>query len=169
MAVVENNNHVEQNDVSDQSKLSVSKANSNDHENKTVMTPNGNNSNEYQTNDQSNKIVMSTNGVSNNKNYNDHEEEEGFKKDMRDLAEMLSKLNPMAAEFVPPSLANNSHIRPVMVPASPVGHFGYAAVNNFLLQTNNAAFANVSTNGGTVRRVYSILACLFSFVFVSYH
>ncbi|KAG6389067.1 hypothetical protein SASPL_150526 [Salvia splendens] len=29
---------------------------------------------------------------------------EGFKRDMRDLEEMLSKLNPMAKEFVPPSL-----------------------------------------------------------------
>ncbi|KAI3775925.1 hypothetical protein L1987_45685 [Smallanthus sonchifolius] len=36
----------------------------------------------------------------------DHEAE-GFQKDMMDLAEMLSKLNPMAAEFVPPSLSNN--------------------------------------------------------------
>ncbi|PWA41372.1 Ataxin-2, C-terminal [Artemisia annua] len=165
MAVVENNYHVEQNGVADQSKLSISKANSNDHEIKTVMTPNGNGNgnynNEHETNYQNDKIVMSTNGngnlmyggnnngVSNNKN---HEEEEGFKKDMRDLAEMLSKLNPMAAEFVPPSLANNSHIRPYMVPASPVAHFGYAAVNNFLLQTNNAAFANVSTNGTPARR-----------------
>ncbi|KAM0946731.1 putative RNA recognition motif domain, ataxin-2, RNA-binding domain superfamily [Dioscorea sansibarensis] len=32
---------------------------------------------------------------------------EGFKRDMRDLEELLSKLNPMAEEFVPPSLANN--------------------------------------------------------------
>ncbi|KAG6475377.1 hypothetical protein ZIOFF_064595 [Zingiber officinale] len=31
-------------------------------------------------------------------------ESEGFKQDMRDLAELLSKLNPMAEEFVPPSL-----------------------------------------------------------------
>ncbi|KAJ0968757.1 hypothetical protein J5N97_021634 [Dioscorea zingiberensis] len=31
---------------------------------------------------------------------------EGFKRDMRDLEELLSKLNPMAEEFVPPSLAN---------------------------------------------------------------
>ncbi|XP_077234163.1 polyadenylate-binding protein-interacting protein 12-like [Tasmannia lanceolata] len=32
---------------------------------------------------------------------------EGFKQDMRDLEELLSKLNPMAEEFVPPSLANH--------------------------------------------------------------
>ncbi|RRT56655.1 hypothetical protein B296_00021308, partial [Ensete ventricosum] len=30
---------------------------------------------------------------------------EGFKREMRDLEELLSKLNPMAEEFVPPSLA----------------------------------------------------------------
>ncbi|KAK1272412.1 hypothetical protein QJS04_geneDACA010846 [Acorus gramineus] len=35
--------------------------------------------------------------------------DEGFKRDMRDLEELLSKLNPMAAEFVPPSLTNNHH------------------------------------------------------------
>ncbi|XP_010909104.1 polyadenylate-binding protein-interacting protein 12 isoform X2 [Elaeis guineensis] len=34
---------------------------------------------------------------------------EGFKREMRDLEELLSKLNPMAAEFVPPSLANHRH------------------------------------------------------------
>ncbi|KAJ0867653.1 putative ataxin-2 [Helianthus annuus] len=33
---------------------------------------------------------------------NGNHEEEGFRKEMRDLADMLSKLNPMAAEFVPP-------------------------------------------------------------------
>lgn len=31
----------------------------------------------------------------------------GFKQDMRDLEELLSKLNPMAAEFVPPSQINH--------------------------------------------------------------
>lgn len=33
--------------------------------------------------------------------------EEGFKKEMRDLEEMFSKLNPMAEEFVPLSLTNH--------------------------------------------------------------
>lgn len=33
--------------------------------------------------------------------------EEGLKRDMRELEEMFSKLNPMAEEFLPPSLANN--------------------------------------------------------------
>lgn len=34
--------------------------------------------------------------------------DEGFRKDMRDLAELLSKLNPMAEEFVPSSLHGQS-------------------------------------------------------------
>ncbi|CAA7399607.1 unnamed protein product [Spirodela intermedia] len=34
--------------------------------------------------------------------------EEGFRKDMRDLEELLSKLNPMAEEFVPSSLHSQS-------------------------------------------------------------
>ncbi|XWS50268.1 hypothetical protein CRYUN_Cryun12cG0073800 [Craigia yunnanensis] len=34
---------------------------------------------------------------------------ENFKNDMSDLVEILSKLNPMAEEFVPPSLANYHH------------------------------------------------------------
>ncbi|XP_031131181.1 polyadenylate-binding protein-interacting protein 11-like isoform X2 [Ipomoea triloba] len=33
--------------------------------------------------------------------------EEGLKRDMRELEEMFSKLNPMAEEFLPPSMANN--------------------------------------------------------------
>ncbi|KAL7584002.1 polyadenylate-binding protein-interacting protein 12 [Lactuca sativa] len=59
---------------------------------------------------------------------------DGFKKEMSDLEEMLSKLNPMAEEFVP-------HQRLQLLPSSPA-QFGYAAVNNFLVHTNTAAFAN---------------------------
>ncbi|XP_019170351.1 PREDICTED: polyadenylate-binding protein-interacting protein 11-like isoform X2 [Ipomoea nil] len=40
-------------------------------------------------------------------NGSDSGEEEGLKRDMRELEEMFSKLNPMAEEFLPPSLANN--------------------------------------------------------------
>ncbi|KAI7738205.1 hypothetical protein M8C21_027158 [Ambrosia artemisiifolia] len=61
---------------------------------------------------------------------------DGFKKEIRDLEEMLSKLNPMAEEFVP----NNK--RPLLLTSS-AAYFGYAAVNNFLGQSNNnPAFAN---------------------------
>ncbi|KAI3453302.1 hypothetical protein Pfo_009965 [Paulownia fortunei] len=37
-----------------------------------------------------------------------NEGEEGFKREMRELEEMFSKLNPMAQEFVPPSLATSN-------------------------------------------------------------
>ena len=59
--------------------------------------------------------------------------------DMNDLVEMLSKLNPMAEEFVPPSLANHH------------GYFGNGFginANNFVVQTING-----NANGPTSRRV----------------
>ncbi|KAH1037887.1 hypothetical protein J1N35_039630 [Gossypium stocksii] len=46
------------------------------------------------------------NGFSNVENGSN---DEIFKNEMRDLVEILSKLNPMAEEFVPPSLANHHH------------------------------------------------------------
>ncbi|XP_057463319.1 polyadenylate-binding protein-interacting protein 12-like isoform X2 [Actinidia eriantha] len=64
---------------------------------------------------------------------------EGFKREMRDLEEMLSKLNPMAEEFVPPSLTNHKPVSHFS------GHLGYA--NNFVTQTNSGI-----ANGNTARR-----------------
>lgn len=64
---------------------------------------------------------------------------ESFKRDMRDLAELLSNLNPMAEEFVPPS-----HTKSLGFFTG--GAFGYP--NNFLVQAN---FGNA--NGLTNRRV----------------
>ncbi|KAL7108170.1 hypothetical protein ACP275_06G098300 [Erythranthe tilingii] len=69
---------------------------------------------------------------------------EGFKREMRDLEEMLSKLNPMAKEFVPPSMATvvfggGLHhglmvaAPPPQVAAAAAGHFGYTA-NGFVIQ-----------------------------------
>ncbi|KAK9724899.1 hypothetical protein RND81_05G107000 [Saponaria officinalis] len=55
---------------------------------------------------------------------------DGFKKEIRDLEEMLSKLNPMAKEFVPPSMSNFRYIN------------GFGYVNNFLVQPNAAVNAN---------------------------
>ncbi|KAI3695699.1 hypothetical protein L1987_78698 [Smallanthus sonchifolius] len=124
MAVVENGGSNNQADV-DQSDQHQSS-------DQQQVTSNGNGSMLYVSN---NHHQMEMNG-----------EEEDFRKEIRDLAEMLSKLNPMAAEFVPPSLSNNNYIRPLVVPPSPTAHFGYAAVNNFLLQTNNALFANATSN-----------------------
>ncbi|KAL6957768.1 poly(A) polymerase Cid12 [Sarracenia purpurea var. burkii] len=80
------------------------------------------------------------NGVQNHQMVaNGDDDGEGLKREMRDLEEMLSKLNPMAEEFVPPSLANH---RPV--PPSG-GHLGYP--NNFVMQTNSGI-----ANGNTARR-----------------
>ncbi|KAJ1381014.1 RNA-binding domain superfamily, partial [Sesbania bispinosa] len=63
---------------------------------------------------------------------------ESFKRDMRDLEELLSKLNPMAEEFVPPSLTNNHGYL-----TGPAAGFGYP--NNFIL-LNNYGNANAQTN-----------------------
>nr|KAJ0205604.1 hypothetical protein LSAT_V11C500252990 [Lactuca sativa] len=161
MAVVENggsNSHVEPNDV-DQSKSLISKSRSSDQhqssDQQKTTPPNGNGSLAYNNGVSNNhhQHQMTTNGVDHhNQEDEEEEEEEGFKKEMRDLAEMLSKLNPMAAEFVPPSLSNN-HPRPLLVPPSPTSHFGYAAINNFLLQTNTTpAFTNANSNGASTRR-----------------
>ncbi|KAJ8774509.1 hypothetical protein K2173_016955 [Erythroxylum novogranatense] len=57
--------------------------------------------------------------------------------DINDLAEMLSKLNPMAEEFVPPSLAHNHGYL--------ANGFGYT--NNFVVQNNHG-----NANGHTNRR-----------------
>ncbi|GMJ15001.1 CTC-interacting domain 11 [Hibiscus trionum] len=55
---------------------------------------------------------------------------DSFKRDMRKLQELFSKLNPMAEEFVPHSLVNN-------------GLNG----NNFVLQNNNNIYRNANANG----------------------
>ncbi|XP_038684310.1 polyadenylate-binding protein-interacting protein 10-like isoform X2 [Tripterygium wilfordii] len=53
---------------------------------------------------------------------------ESFKGDMSDLVEILSKLNPMAQEFVPHSLANNHRC---------LGGTGFGYSNNFVVQPNS--------------------------------
>lgn len=67
---------------------------------------------------------------------------ESFNRDMRELRELFSKLNPMAEEFVPPSLANNNH-----------GGFNnsYALLNN-----NNNGNRNGNVNGFNGRRVLTL-------------
>lgn len=57
---------------------------------------------------------------------------EGFKREMRDLEEMLSKLNPMAEEFVPPSLTSLVGAQQMLAPLA-AAHFGYNA-NGFMIQ-----------------------------------
>ncbi|CAL0305391.1 unnamed protein product [Lupinus luteus] len=88
--------------------------------------------------------VQNQQRVLNNNGYggvNGENGEESFKKDMRDLEEFLSKLNPMAEEFVPPSLANNLGYL-----AGP-GAAGFGYPNNFLFPNN---YGNV--NGQNNRR-----------------
>ncbi|KAH7843205.1 hypothetical protein Vadar_013842 [Vaccinium darrowii] len=72
---------------------------------------------------------------------------EGFKREMRDLEEMLSKLNPMAEEFVPPSLG--SHRPPPLQLQPPMGGlFGFTnGFDSFVIQTNSGV-----ANGNIARR-----------------
>ncbi|KAK6120523.1 hypothetical protein DH2020_045718 [Rehmannia glutinosa] len=84
------------------------------------------------------------NGVPMEKKMNGEDDGgEGFKREMRDLEEMLSKLNPMAKEFVPPSLSafgGGGQHRLLLAPphaavvaAAAAGHFGFNA-NSYLMQ-----------------------------------
>lgn len=76
---------------------------------------------------------------------------ESFNREMRDLEELLSKLNPMAEEFVPPSLITNYQ---GYLAAGPNAGFGYP--NNFMIQNNSG-----NANGQINRRVW--MFCLISF------
>jgi len=89
---------------------------------------------------------MHANGMNNDGYVMDEENGgESFKRDMRDLEELLSKLNPMAEEFVPPSLTNSPGY--LSGPGAGAGTgFGYP--NNFILLNG---FGNA--NGQTNRRV----------------
>ncbi|KAH9774870.1 polyadenylate-binding protein-interacting protein 11 [Citrus sinensis] len=71
-----------------------------------------------------------------------------FKRDMRELQELFSKLNPMAEEFVPPSLAktnNNNH---------GVNGFngGFFANNSLIFNNHNARNGNVNVNAAVRRK-----------------
>ncbi|PON61144.1 Splicing factor-like protein [Trema orientale] len=66
----------------------------------------------------------------------DHHVGESFNRDMRELRELFSKLNPMAEEFVPPSLAN-----------------GHGFNNDYaVLHNNNGNNRNGNANGFNARR-----------------
>ncbi|CAK9158236.1 unnamed protein product [Ilex paraguariensis] len=77
----------------------------------------------------------------NGRGNDDDDGGEGFKREMMDLEEMLSKLNPMAEEFVPTSLVNHHSIVP-----QPGGQFGYFT-NNFVMHTESGV-----ANGNSTRR-----------------
>ncbi|XP_076911020.1 polyadenylate-binding protein-interacting protein 11-like isoform X2 [Bidens hawaiensis] len=76
--------------------------------------------------------------------------DQGFSQEIRDLAEMLSKLNPMAEEFVPPSLTVNNFINinppPFAYPPPPA-----AGVNEFMLQPNQNPFGNANSGPNSRR------------------
>ena len=86
--------------------------------------------------------------------------EEGFKKDIRDLQEMLSKLNPMAKEFVPTSLVNYRTINNNINANS--NNFGF--MSNFLIHPNVGGTGG-NVNGFTGRKVldFDYYSVLFSF------
>lgn len=93
---------------------------------------------------QNQQMVMNNNGYGINQMSNGvrngDDGGESFKRDMRDLEELLSKLNPMAEEFVPPSLTKNYGF---------LGGGGFGYTNNFLLHANYG-----NANGHANRRVW---------------
>ncbi|EPS67942.1 hypothetical protein M569_06832, partial [Genlisea aurea] len=82
---------------------------------------------------------------------------EGFNREIRDLEDMLSKLNPMAEEFIPPSLSGfggggGGGVQQGLLVASPhgllAGHFGYNTNGFVLQQPVNSALPS----GNSIRR-----------------
>ncbi|KAL5737076.1 hypothetical protein ACOSQ2_031864 [Xanthoceras sorbifolium] len=104
----------------------------------TTVTPNfGNIQNGHQM------VVMTKSGGG---YVNESENLEGYKShEMRDLVEMLSKLNPLAEEFVPPSIANGHNNFNLNSGYFGGNGFGYA--NNFVIDTNSG-----NTNAHTPKR-----------------
>lgn len=87
---------------------------------------------------------------------------EGFRREIRDLEELLSKLNPMAAEFVPTSLANHRY---AAATGGGVGSVDAGFDSNGF--GAHHAVANGGVNGGGRRRVRVLItsSTLFSFLF----
>ncbi|GLU17606.1 hypothetical protein SLE2022_339660 [Rubroshorea leprosula] len=74
---------------------------------------------------------------------NGDEVEDSFKRDMRELQELFSKLNPMAEEFVPPSLANHG----LNGNALNGVNGGFYANNSFLPNNNMNGNGQINSNG----------------------
>ncbi|KAL1550652.1 Poly(A) RNA polymerase cid13 [Salvia divinorum] len=82
------------------------------------------------------QLAVNGNGVSREEKLGGEDDGgEGFKREMRDLEEMLSKLNPMAEEFVPPSLTSLAGGQQMLgsSQAAGAGHFAFDA-NGFMIQ-----------------------------------
>jgi hypothetical protein len=85
-------------------------------------------------------------------------------REMRDLEDLLSKLNPMAEEFVPPSLASPAALTPA--PLSPAAYGFYPAGAGFAVASPGhggvvgfPAVADAHAARGRVRTLLQILAC----------
>ncbi|XP_076890865.1 polyadenylate-binding protein-interacting protein 11-like isoform X2 [Bidens hawaiensis] len=81
--------------------------------------------------------------------------DQGFSQEIRDLAEMLSKLNPMAEEFAPPSLAVNNSFSinppPLILPPFAYPPPAAGGVNEFMLQPNQNPFGNANSGPNSRR------------------
>ncbi|XP_011037992.1 PREDICTED: polyadenylate-binding protein-interacting protein 11-like isoform X1 [Populus euphratica] len=93
--------------------------------------------------------------------YNHHHQQrsnggESYKREIRELQELFSKLNPMAAEFVPPSLSNNNSFGTVNglngVNGGFYGNSSSSSSNNNLVVNGNGFDRNGQVNGNAARR-----------------
>ncbi|XLT57413.1 hypothetical protein HN873_050017 [Arachis hypogaea] len=91
--------------------------------NTIVSVPNGNYKTQGQQMVVNNDGYIGINAVRNGENCG-----ESYKREMRDLEELLSKLNPMVEDFVPPSFANSHGYL-----AGPGGATGFGFANNFAM------------------------------------
>jgi len=91
--------------------------------------------------------------------YNHHHQQrsnggESYKREIRELQELFSKLNPMAAEFVPPSLSNNNSFGTVNgLNGVNGGFYGNSSSSNNLVVNGNGFDRNGQVNGNAARRV----------------
>nr|KJB74651.1 hypothetical protein B456_012G000600 [Gossypium raimondii] len=96
------------------------------------------------------QTVTKNGGLNGFSNVENGSNDEIFKNEMRDLVEILSKLNPMAEEFVPPSLANHHHHEKHDQNQNRDNRFpenGFGYTDNFVVQANSG-----NADGHTNRR-----------------
>ncbi|KAL9225443.1 hypothetical protein vseg_001368 [Gypsophila vaccaria] len=110
--------------------------NNNNHHNIRVLTENVTNKCDKDDVDSFNGDVIVDHDNDEDRGMKERKGGEEFKKEIRHLAELLSKLNPMAKEFVPPSLSISG------------GYNGFGYVNNVLVQPN----VGVNVNGLTGKK-----------------
>uniref|UniRef100_A0A7N0TCL4 RRM domain-containing protein n=1 Tax=Kalanchoe fedtschenkoi TaxID=63787 RepID=A0A7N0TCL4_KALFE len=122
----------------------ISNSNSNQYEVSKIVNGNG------KMDHQSNGVVV--NGGFHYSRENGDSENQGFKRDMKELEDLLSKLNPMAQEFVPISTANGFNYG-----VAAGGGFQYP--NGFVMPPNsgdvNGHMARRHFNGSQKKNGYS--------------